>query len=95
MEDQNQEEQMCQIGDHTEALLKSDVFTLTVNQLVDVRLYSGETHVPGLRCQLVRSWRKFGNWRNVGILLAVFGVSTVVVTGDFTNDSNKSFWIGL
>ena len=26
---------MCQIGDHAEPLLKSDVFTLTVNQLVD------------------------------------------------------------
>ena len=34
-QEQNQEEQMCRIGDHAEALLKSDVFTLTVNQLVD------------------------------------------------------------
>ena len=35
MEDQNQEEQMCQIGDHADALLKADVFTMTVNKLVD------------------------------------------------------------
>ena len=35
MEDQNQEEQMCQTSDHADALLKADVFTMTVNKLVD------------------------------------------------------------
>jgi len=35
MKEQDQEEQLCRIGDDAETLLKSDVFTLTVNQLVD------------------------------------------------------------
>ncbi len=36
MEDQDQEEQLCRLGDEAEILLKTDAFNRTVNQLVDV-----------------------------------------------------------
>ena len=35
MQDQQKEEQLCQMGDEAEVLLKTDAFDATVNQLVD------------------------------------------------------------
>ena len=36
MEEQQQEEQLCRMGDEADVLLKTEAFNATINQLVDV-----------------------------------------------------------